>query len=156
MCAATKNVQRCGWIVSRVLRTPNIAQPRANASSATPEITCSLAPANTTRVSSSAPTSPTATDPATTRAIGPDPSTSGSGRCVVLGGTAVVTIAMPPFGESSEVDPSGYLDDEDRRDHEVDRGAERRPPSGVGHEVSPLLPVVLETVARVPDHEQPG
>jgi hypothetical protein len=34
--------------------------------------------------------------------------------------------------------------------------AERRPPARVGNEMVTLLPVVLETVTRVAEHEQPG
>jgi hypothetical protein len=43
------------------------------------------------------------------------------------------------------------LDDDDRRDHEVDHQAERRPPLRVGHEPSAVLPEVLQAMTGEAD-----
>jgi hypothetical protein len=47
------------------------------------------------------------------------------------------------------------LDGDDRRDHEVDHTTERRPPLRVGHELSAVLPEVLQAVAGEADDKQP-
>ena len=48
------------------------------------------------------------------------------------------------------------LDGDDRRDHEVDHEAERRPPPCVGHELGAVLPEVLQAVTGEADDKQPG
>jgi hypothetical protein len=50
-----------------------------------------------------------------------------------------------------EVNPGDDLDDDDRRDHEVDHQAERRPPLRIGHEVSAVLPEVLQAMTGEAD-----
>src|SRR3954451_5841629 len=60
-----------------------------------------------------------------------------------------------PRASSMKVDPCGYLDDKDRGDEPVDSGAERRPPPGVGHVLTTVLPEVLEPVTGVAGNEQP-
>src|SRR5215831_2430074 len=53
-------------------------------------------------------------------------------------------------------DSHGDLDGENHGDEPVDGGAERRPPSCIGHVVAALLPEVLETMACVAKDEEPG
>jgi hypothetical protein len=59
-----------------------MVQPVAKAKSAEPVMTCSGAPAKTTKVRNSTPTSPVTTEPATTRAIGSRETVSPSGDAV--------------------------------------------------------------------------
>ena len=48
------------------------------------------------------------------------------------------------------------LEGDDRRDHEVDHEAERRPPPRVGDEVGAVLPKVLQAMAGETNPKEPG
>jgi predicted MFS family arabinose efflux permease len=50
-----------------------------------------------------------------------------------------------------KVNAGGDLDGDDCRDHEVDHEAERRPPLRVGHELSAVLPEVLQAMTGEAD-----
>ncbi len=52
-----------------------------------------------------------------------------------------------------ELNPRHDLDSNDRRGDEVNDKAERRPPSGVRDEVTPMLPEILEPVSYQSDDE---
>src|SRR4029453_465235 len=54
-----------------------------------------------------------------------------------------------------EVHAGDNLDGDYCRDHEVDHEAERRPPLRVGHELSAVLPEVLQAMTGEADDKQP-
>src|SRR4051794_21554279 len=56
----------------------------------------------------------------------------------------------------SEVEVRHDGDGDEGGGHEVDGGAERGPPAGVGHESGAVLPEVLEAVAGQPGHQKPA
>src|SRR4051812_35232524 len=122
-----------------------------------PVMTCSRAPANTRTSRTMADSSPPRTAAATTHPtanVRPDrpgssnrggTSSRGSGWIAAGVGGAVVMVLLvarlallASAALSMEPDSGGDLDDEDAGEQEVHGGAERRPPAGVGDELTPL------------------
>src|SRR6185369_5113093 len=54
-----------------------------------------------------------------------------------------------------KVNAGDDLDGDYRRDYEVDHEAERRPPLRIGHEVSAVLPEILQAMTGEADDKQP-
>src|SRR4051794_7262020 len=169
--AAGTRAHRCGWLVQRVDSRASAAQPSANPSSAVPVMTCSRAPGTANHTRTEALTAPRIREPATIQPMGPRrgdgaPGCGGDSVSVAAGRAMahptgleamsdVGLVAVPRVRSPGEVETGQDRDGDDRGGDEVDAGAERWPPAGVGDEAGAVLPQVFQAVAGEPGHEQP-
>src|SRR5438105_10695486 len=89
---------------------------------------------------------------------GSEPSTTPSTACrpACLVDPIVVFLSVAGDGLVVKVDSRRDLQGDDESDNPVNHETEGRPPPSLGNVSAPVLPQILDPVARITEHEKPG